>query len=141
MEITHASLQTVAPQGNVIFDNTVIKGSGCISHREGSGLIKVKGATCGGNCRARFKASFGGNIAVPTGQTAGVISVALTLDGEAIAETVMTVTPAAVEEFFNVGSEIYIDVPSGTSDTIGVTNISTIPIKVTAANLIVERVA
>ena len=141
MEITHASLQTVAPQGNVIFDNTVIKGSGCISHREGSGLIKVKGATCGGNCRARFKASFGGNIAVPTGQTAGVISVALTLDGEAIAETVMTVTPAAVEEFFNVGSEIYIDVPSRTSDTIGVTNISTIPIKVTAANLIVERVA
>ena len=78
MEITYSSLQTVAPQGNVIFDNTVIKGSGCISHREGSGLIKVKGATCGGNCRARFKASFGGNIAVPTGQTAGAISVALT---------------------------------------------------------------
>ena len=141
MEITYSSLQTVAPQGYVIFDNTVIKGSGCISHREGSGLIKVKGATCGGNCRARFKASFGGNIAVPTGQTAGAISVALTLDGEAIAETVMTVTPAAVEEFFNVGSEIYIDVPSGTSYTIGVTNISTIPIEVTAANLIVERVA
>ena len=41
----------------------------------------------------------------------------------------------------NVNSEIYIEVASGTSDTIGVTNISSIPVEVTAANLIVERVA
>ena len=53
----------------------------------------------------------------------------------------MTVTPAAAANFFNVNSEIYIEVASGTSDTIGVTNISSIPVEVTAANLIVERVA
>ena len=56
-------------------------------------------------------------------------------------ETTMTVTPAAAANFFNVNSEIYIEVASGTSDTIGVTNISSIPVEVTAANLIVERVA
>lgn len=141
MEITNPGLQTVAARGNVTFSETVIPGNCSISHREGSGLIKIKGMTSGCNYRARFKASFGGNIGIPTDQTPGAISVAITLDGEPMMETVMTVTPAATEEFFNVGSEIYIDVPRGTDDTIGVANLSAIPIEVTAANLIVERVA
>ena len=92
-------------------------------------------------CRARFKATFGGNIAVPTGGTAGAISVALTVDGEPVGTTTMTVTPAAVSEYFNVGASIYLDVPAGCCSTIGVTNISSQAISVINANLIVERVA
>jgi hypothetical protein len=53
----------------------------------------------------------------------------------------MTATPAAVEEFFNVYSSIFIDVPRGCCNSISVRNISTIPINVQNANLIVERVA
>ena len=47
----------------------------------------------------------------------------------------------AVEEFNNVFSAIYIAVPAGCCMTIGVRNISTIPVNVQNANLIVERVA
>jgi hypothetical protein len=53
----------------------------------------------------------------------------------------MIVTPAAVAEFGNVFSAIFIDVPRGCCSTIGVRNISTQAINVQNANLIVERVA
>jgi len=53
----------------------------------------------------------------------------------------MIETPAAVEEFSNVYSSIFIDVPNGCCTQISVENISTIPVNVQNANLIVERVA
>ena len=53
----------------------------------------------------------------------------------------MTVTPAAVEEFWNVFSAIFIEVPRGCCASVGVRNISTQAIDVQNANLIVERVA
>ena len=106
-------------------------------HRGGSGLVSVKGVT--DQCRARFKATFGGNIAIPTTGTVGAISLALSLDGEPIGTTTMTVTPAAVEEFWNVFSAIFIEVPRGCCATLGVRNISDQPIDIQNANLIVER--
>ena len=108
-------------------------------HRNGSGLITVKGIT--DQCRARFKVTFGGNIAIPADGTVEEISLAISLDGEAIGTTTMIVTPAAVEEFWNVFSAIFIEVPRGCCASIGVRNISTQPIDVQNANLIVERVA
>ena len=51
----------------------------------------------------------------------------------------MTVTPAAVEQFFNVSSAVYIDVASNCCLNVSVQNISTIPVEVENANLIVER--
>lgn len=53
----------------------------------------------------------------------------------------MIVTPAAVEQYFNVASCVYIDVPTGCCSTAGVTNTSNQTINVQNANLIVERVA
>jgi hypothetical protein len=53
----------------------------------------------------------------------------------------MTVTPAAVEQFFNVFSAVFVDVPKGCCMTISVTNIGDEPIEVQNANLIIERVA
>ena len=58
-----------------------------------------------------------------------------------IPATIMTVTPAAVEEFFNVYSSIFIDVPRGCCNSISIRNISNIPVNVQNANLIIERVA
>ena len=139
MEITANALQTVNENQNVLFTDSVICGSCSIMHRDGSGLVSVKGVT--DQCRARFKATFGGNIAIPTTGTVGAISLALSLDGEPIGTTTMTVTPAAVEEFWNVFSAIFIEVPRGCCATLGVRNISDQPIDIQNANLIVERVA
>lgn len=139
MEITANALQTVAENQNVLFTDEVICGSCSITHRDGSGLVTLKGVT--NQCRARFKVSFGGNIAIPTGGTVEAISLAISLDGEPIATTTMTVTPAAVEEFWNVFSAIFIEVPRGCCASVGVRNISPQAIDVQNANLIVERVA
>lgn len=139
MEITANELQTVLENQNVLFTDTVVPGKACTMHRDGSGLVSLKGLT--NQCRARFKVSFGANIAIPTGGTVGPVSLALAIDGEPIATTTMIVTPAAVEEFFNVFGAIYLDIPRGCCSQISVRNTSTQPVEVQNANLIVERVA
>jgi hypothetical protein len=58
-------------------------------------LVNIKGFT--DQCRARYKITFGGNIAIPTGGTVEAISMAITLDGEPVVTTTMISTPAAVE--------------------------------------------
>lgn len=139
MEITANELQTVLENQNVQFTDTVVPGKACTMHRAGSGLVSLKGLTS--QCRARFKVTFGANIAIPTAGTVEAISLGLAIDGEPVATTTMIVTPAAVEEFFNVFSAIYLDIPRGCCSQISVRNLSTQPIDVQNANLIVERVA
>lgn len=139
MELTANAIQTVAANANVLFTDTVIGGNCSILHRDGSGLVTLRGLT--DQCRARFRVSFGGNIAVPTGGTVGPISLAIAINGEPVATTTMISTPAAVEEYNNVFSAIFIDVPKGCCSQISVTNISDDDIEVQNANLIVERVA
>ena len=140
MEITANAVQEVAAANNVIFTDTAVQGNSSMVHREGSGLVKLRGLT---TCqqRARFKIFFSANIALPTGGTAGPISLAISVDGEPVATTTMTVTPAAVEEYFNVASSVYLNVPAGCCSTIGVRNISGVAVNVQNANLIAERVA
>ena len=139
MEITANAVQTVLTNQNVLFTDNVVCGSSSIMHRDGSGLITLRGLT--NQCRARFRVSFGANIAIPTGGTVGPISLAITLDGEAVGPTTMIVTPAAVENFFNVSSNIFVDIPRGCCMTIGVQNLSDESILVQNANLIADRVA
>lgn len=139
MEITANAIQTVAANANVIFTDTTVCGNCSIMHREGSGLVTLRGLT--NQCRARFRVSFGGNIALPTGGTVGPISLAIAVNGEPVATTTMISTPAAVEEFNNVFSAIFLDVPKGCCSQISVRNISDQLIDVQNANLIVERVA
>lgn len=139
MEIIANELQTVLAGANVQFTDTVVPGKACTMHRPGSGLVSLRGLT--DQCRARYKISFGGNIAVPTGGAVGAISLAIAIDGEAIAVTTMTVTPAAVEEFFNVFGAVYLDIPRGCCSQISVRNVNTQAIEVQNANLIIERVA
>lgn len=139
MEITANALQTVLANQNVIFTDTAVCGSNSIIHREGSGLTTLKGLT--NQCRARFRIFFSGNIAITTGGTVGPISLAIAIDGEAVDSTTMIVTPAAVENFFNVASAIYLDVPCSCCMQVSVKNTSEISIDVQNANLIIERVA
>lgn len=139
MEITANALQTVEANQNVIFTDTAVCGSSSIIHREGSGLVSLRGLT--NQCRARFRVFFSGNVAIPTGGTVGPISVAISVNGEPVGPTTMISTPAAVEEFNNIATAIYLDVPCGCCSQVGVRNISPDAIEVQNANLIVERVA
>ena len=139
MEITANAIQIVEENRNVLFTDTVVCGSCSIMHRSGSGLVSLKGLT--NQCRARFRVSFGANIAIPTGGTIGPISLAIAIDGEPIATTTMIETPAAVDEYNNVFSAIFLDIPRACCSQISVVNVSDQAINVQNANLIVERVA
>ena len=138
-EYTAVAIQEVAENQNVLFFETPICPTRGIIHREGFGIVRVSGNSPQG--RARYLVSFSGNIQIPTGGTVGEISIAISIDGEPLASTQMIVTPAAVENFFNVSSQAYIDVPCGCCATIAVQNTSDQAIEVQNANLIVVRVA
>lgn len=138
-EYTSVALQTVAIGQNVLFTETPVDGGGSVYHREGSGVVSLRGNT--NQCRARYKVTFGGNIAVPTGGTVGEISIALALSGEPLASATAIVTPAAAEAYFNVFVAVFVDVPRGCCVSVAAENISTQAINVQNANLIVERVA
>lgn len=131
--------QEVAANGNVVFTNTAVKGSNCIQHREGSGIVTLRGIT--NQCRARYFVDFSANIAVPTGGTAGEISLAIAISGEPVLSSQMISTPAAVAQFNNVSTGIYVDVPKGCCLNIAVENTSGVAIDVANANLVVTREA
>lgn len=138
-EYTAILEQTVAANSNVLLTETPVDGGRCVVHREGAGLVTLRGIT--NQCRSRYRVLFNGNIAVPTGGTVGAISAAISLNGEAVQSTTMIVTPAAVENYFNVSASVYVDVPNGCCTQVAIKNTSDQAILVQNANLIVERVA
>lgn len=139
-EFTANTVQTVNSNSNVLFTDTVIYGSNSILHRDGSGLVTLRGLTC--QPRARFRIFFGGNIAIPVGGAPGPISLAIAVDGEPVQTTTMTVTPTVADAFFNVAGSIYLHVPAGCCSHISVQNVTAgTAVQVKNANLIVERVA
>lgn len=137
-EFTNVTVQQITENGNAVFSETPVRGSSCIVHREGSGIVTLRGIT--NQCRARYLVIFGGNIAVAPGGTAGPISVAIAVEGEALGSATATVTPAATSDEFNVSAFAYVDVPKGCCVTISVKNVSTQTIELQNANLIVTRV-
>lgn len=139
MELTANAVQTVKQNENVLFTDTVVKGNCSIVHREGSGLITLRGIT--NQCRARYRVSFGGNIAIPTGGTVEPISMAIAINGEPVVSTTMISTPGEIGSYNNVFSAIFLDVPKGCCYQISVENTSSQSILVQNANIIVERVA
>lgn len=137
-EYSYAALQTVEAGQNVLFNETPVAPSRCIVHRDGSGIVTLRGLTnC--QCRARFRVSFGANIAIPTGGTVGAISVALAIAGEPLPASKAIVTPAAADNYFNVYIDTYVDVPAGCCVTVAVENTSDQAISIQNANLIVTR--
>ena len=140
MEIIANAVQTVPANQNVYFTDTIVGGNASINHRDNSGLVTLKGVT---NCqnRARFMVSFGGNVAIPTGGTVEAISLAIAIDGEAVPASSMIVTPAAVDQYFNVKASVFIDVPRSCCTQVSVMNTSAQPILIQNGNLILTREA
>ncbi len=138
-EFIYIPVQVVESGDNVLYNETAVPGSAAIYRRPGSGVVSLRGQTC--QCRARYRVSFGGNIAIPTDGTVGPISIALAIEGEALAAATAIVTPAAVDEYWNVFVAAFIDAPQGCCVSVSVKNTSDQEINVQNANLIVERVA
>lgn len=139
MEIIADAVQTVNAGQNVYFTDTVICGNCNIYHRKNSGLITLRGIT--DQCRARYRVTFNGNIALPTGGTPGAIQAAITINGEPVPATTMIVTPGAVNAYFNVHADTFIEVPRGCCATVSIENTSTVPILVKNANMTAIRTA
>ena len=156
-EYVYNPVQRVEPNQNVLLQDTIPCNRGYVIHRNGSGILTLRGIVNGGTCCfARYQVTFNGNIAVPSDGTVGPISVSLAIDGEPIQTSRAIVTPAAVaadpptsENFFNVTSTAIITVPRGCCYTIAVEHTSsgltaTDPapaILVQNANVTVARIA
>lgn len=138
-EFINASTSLVAAGQNVPLTETAVAGNCNIVHREGAGIVTLRGLT--NQCRARYRVSFGANIAIPTGGTVEAISLALAVNGEPLVNATATVTPAAVGDYGNVFVSANVDVPRGCCLTVAAENISGQAINVANANMIVERVA
>lgn len=140
-EYSFVPVQTVAVDENVTFNNgSRACHKGFVQHRDDSGIFFLKGSNNG--CKAIYRVTFDGNIAISTGGTVEPISVALTINGEELGNALSTVTPAAVGDFFNVSLTTFIDIPCSCCVTVSVENVSaTTAIDVTNANIIFDRVA
>lgn len=149
-EYTYNPIQLVEPNQNVILNDNIRCNRGYVLHREESGIVTLRGIVnnpaC---CFARYQVTFNGNIAVPEDGTVGPIAIALSIDGEPIQTSRAIVTPAAVNEYFNVTSTAIITVPKGCCFNVAVENVSfgataadpATAINVQNANLTVSRIA
>lgn len=147
-EFTYNPIQVVQPNTPVVLTTTIGCPKGYVLHRNESGIVTLRGIT--NNCFARYQVAFNGNIAVPEGGTVGAISVSLAIDGEPVLTSRAIVTPAAVDDYFNVTSTAIVTVPKGCCVNVSVENTSesatpaTTPapaINVQNANLTVTRIA
>lgn len=146
-EYSNNAVQTVAPGETIIFTETPVPcRRGFVRHRDDTGNFLLSGYVPNYNgcrcCRensANYLVDFGANIAIPTGGTVGQISVAITIDGSTIPSSTMIVTPAAVEEYFNVSRAINAQIWRGCCETISIRNTSDQPILVQNANVIFSR--
>lgn len=148
-EYTYNAVQLVQPDRAIIFNDSIPCTKGYVIHRGESGVFTLRGIVnnaCA--CFARYRISFNANIAVPTGSTPGEIAVAMAINGEPLPATTAIVTPAAVDEFFNVAVSKVVTVPRGCCVPIAIENVTEgvggaapIPINVQNANIEIDRIA
>ena len=144
-EYSANAVQTVAPASTVVFtDSPVPCTRGLVRHRDDSGSFLLRGYVVRSSCgccpdSAIYMVEFGANIAIPTGGTVEPISLALAIDGAVIPSSTMIVTPAAVEEYFNVSVAVNAQIWRSCCEALTVVNTSTQDILVQNANIVITR--
>ena len=141
-EFTYNPIQEVAANQAALLNTSIGCPKGYVIHRNESGLVILRGVVnnpCGSF--ARYQLTANGNIAIPTAGTVGEISVALAQDGEPIQTSRARVTPAAVDQYFNVTSTAIFTVPSTCCFTITLENTSDQAINIQNLNLTVARIS
>ena len=115
-EFVYNDIQLVQPNQPVILRTALACRCGLVMHRNESGIITLRSG--------RYQVTFNGNIAIPEDGTVQPISVAIAIDGEPILTSRAIVTPAAVDEYFNVTSTDIVVVPCGCCLNVSVENTS-----------------
>lgn len=115
-EFVANEIALVQPNQPVILRTALACRCGCALHRNESGIITLRSG--------RYQVTFNGNIAIPEDGTVQPISVAIAIDGEPILTSRAVVTPAAVDEYFNVTSTDIVVVPCGCCLNVSVENTS-----------------
>lgn len=135
------TVQTINPGEDATFSTVVEPCTrGFVRHRNQTGSFLLSGAVaCRCKRTADYIVDFGANIAIAEGGTVEPISVGITLDGSTIPASEMIVTPAAVNEYFNVARQIDADVWAGCCETITVRNLSSQPISMQNATISINR--
>lgn len=134
IELINIAVQTVQPDSPVVYSTAVFRSRcGSESYRGDGGQIRLTKPGV-------YRVTFNGNIAVPTGETVGEVSVAIAQDGEVLNGTVARATPAVVEEYFNVSAQTLVVVNCACCVTVSVRNNADIPILVDSPNINVVRV-
>ena len=133
----------------IVFSASIPCNRGNVVHEDDTGIFILSGNTP--NCFARYQVTYNGNIALPTGGTAGPIAVAIAVNGEARPTSRAVVTPLDVEEYNNVTSTAIVTVPKGCCFSVSVRAVSGLvdgetgtaapAINVTNSNLVINRIA
>ena len=141
-EFTYNPIQLVESNQAAIMNTSIGCPKGYVFHRNESGIVILRGIVNNACSNfARYQVTAVGNIAVPTGGTVEEISVALAIDGEPIQTSRARVTPAAVENYFNVTSTAFITVPRGCCFSVTLENTSDQSINLQNLNMTVVRTA
>ena len=145
-EYSANAVQIVNPGESIVFTESPEPCMrGLVRHRDGTGnfmlagWVPSRGCGCNRQTTAEYFVDFGANIAVPTGETVGEISVAIAVDGATLPATTMIVTPAAVDNYFNISRATNVDIWRNCCQTLTIRNTSSIPIEVQNANVLFSR--
>lgn len=124
-EFIRNDIQLIQPGAPALLDTVIGCNRGYVLHRPGSGILTIRGMV-NNACApfARYRVSFDGNIAVPTGATPGEIQLGLAIDGEVVQSSIAAATPTAADAYWNVSGFAIIDVPRGCCYTVAVENAS-----------------
>lgn len=142
------AVQSVDLNNPILFTASIPCTKGYIYHEDETGIFTLRGIT--NNCFARYRVTFNGNIALPTGATVAPIAVAIAVNGEARPTSRAIFEPAAVDTYGNVTSTAIITVPKGCCFSLsvravsGATAAADVPaptINVINSNLVIDRVA
>lgn len=127
------TVQTVVANGTVVTPNVIVPcNRGFVRYRDGIFTLSswtpfednYCGCPCCSNDSALYDVHVKANIAIPTGGTVGEISLALALNGTIMPLSIMRVTPAAVEEYFNVSVDMPVEVWEGCCQSVSLVNTS-----------------
>lgn len=142
--LSNSATQVIPVGGTVTFDLTVVH-TGCDAngcggseyHRQGSGVVRLRGRNnrC---CQASiFDLSFNGNV---TSGTAGTeVQLALAVDSTPLSETTMIETIGTANLYQNLAARTYLKVCPGEDVTLTVRNTGTAPVTIDANSALTAR--
>lgn len=123
-EYIYNETQQVAFGSNLLLLDSIPCPKGYVLHDNGTGIVTLRGIVNNPCARfARYRVTANCNIAIPTGGTVQAIAIAVAEMGEEIPTSKAIVTPAAVEEFWNVSVDKVITVPVGCCPSIAIENV------------------